>query len=153
MIQRPNRDALYDNIEKARISGVEFWGEYRPQYGFFARLNGTFLDAYNDSNAGKIDLAYVPALSIYAESGYRFSWGSEIRFAAEHRGDVTEFSGGGDAVTIPSHTIWDLFFRHELDMGLGVTLQVENLTDKNYYQETGFERPGRNFRIAVDYAL
>ena len=154
MIQRSNRDALYDNIDQARISGVEFWSGYRPEIGFYSRMNLTFLDAENRSpDRISDDLTYVPKWTLNAHVGYLFRWGTDIRFSTEYRSDVTEFTGASEAVTISSYTVWDLTVRHEFNFGLGITVQGTNLTDKNYYQETGFERPGRNFKIAVNYSL
>lgn len=154
LIERPNRDALFGNIEKATFTGAELWASYRGRSGLDATVNYTFVDASNEvADGGDQDLPYVPAHILHAEAGYRFDFGTRIAPSITYRGQVLEYDDNGEPIDIPGYTLVDLHVRHEVGRGVTLTLQATNLLDKYYFQETGFPLPGRAIRFGIQYAM
>jgi outer membrane receptor protein involved in Fe transport len=154
LIERPDRDALFANIEEATFTGAELWASYRGASGLDATVNGTLVDASNEVSDGEAqDLPYVPDYMVQAEVGYRFGFGTRIAPSLTYRGEAVEYNDDGEPMTVPSYTVMDLRLHHELGWGVTLTLQATNLLDKDYVQEIGYPLPGRTVRLGVQYAL
>ena len=87
------------------------------------------------------------------DAGYRFEFGTTVSVAYTYTDDVIEYDRDNIALTNPSYDLWDLTIRHDFEFGLSATIQGTNLLDENYYQEIGFERPGRNIKLGLQYAF
>ncbi len=154
LIDRPNRDALYMNIDKAEFIGAELWARYGNALGFNTGFTYTGLDASNKSpNMPARDIPYVPDHLLQVDAGYTFAFGTGVRVNYMYRSDVAEYDDYGSTFTVPSYSVWDIVLEQELDGGFRLTLQCTNLTDENYVQELGFPQPGRNFKLGVYYKL
>jgi iron complex outermembrane recepter protein len=153
-IMRPDRDSLYMNIEKATHRGVEFSAEYGNRSGLFGSLSYTFQETENKSPFQPAQsLPYVPKHHIHMNIGYGFESGTQVTVSQTHRRDVVQYDRDGNAIDLPSWTLWDLTVRHEFDFGLGITLKGQNVFDTNYYQEIGYEQPGRTVRLGMQYRI
>ena len=131
LIERPNRDALYGNIEEATFSGAELWTSYRGVSGLDASMNYTLVDASNTvAEGGDQDLPYVPDHMLQAEIGYRFGFGTRIAPSITYRGEAVEYNDDGEPIDIPDHTLVDLSVHHEMGWGVILTLQATNLLDR-----------------------
>lgn len=154
-ILRADRDALYENIEKAVFKGIEFWTTFGADTGIFGGLSYTWQEADNESpGMPEQALPYVPEHHLHADLGYGFDFGTRVEFGYTYRGEVVQYdSSGVNATDVPSYSLVDLTLRHEFDFGLNLTLQGLNLLDENYYQEIGYEQPGRNFKLGLQFTI
>lgn len=153
LIERPNRDALFANIQEATFRGVELWGSYKAA-GLDGTVGYTFVQAENSvAGGGERDLPHVPAHMLQAEIGYRFRFGTRIAPSLTYRGGTVEYDDEGKKMAVPSHTVMDLRLHHELGWGVTLTLQATNLLDRNYIQEIGYPLPGRTVRLGVQYTM
>jgi len=153
MIERPNRDALYDNIDHADFLGAELWGEVNLESGFSGRLAYTHQSAEGSmTGAGDSDLPFVPDDLLQLTAGYRFSFGTSVTAGIQYTGEATEYPDEAP-VTIPCYALFDLSVAHDFSNGLGLILRGDNLLDKDYYTEVGYPQPGRTIRLAIRYTL
>lgn len=154
LIERPDRDALYENIQTATFSGIELWGGYQPKFGFQGLFNYTFLDAENKT-AGQPeqDLAYTAENSVRLDAGYALSCGTTVLTNLTYRDNVIQYDRDGNPLDVPSYTIYGLQLIHTFDFGLSLNLKADNLLDKDYYQEIGYEQPGRLITFGVQYKM
>ena len=105
------------------------------------------------SQGPQIDLPYVPENIIQLDAGYQFSFGTRIMAGYTFKDDSIEYDDYGDKVDIPSFSLISCGVYQTLWEDLTVSLIVQNLTDKNYYTESGFEQPGRTFKVSLRYVL
>ncbi len=154
-ILRADRDALYENIEKATFKGVEFWTMFGEETGITGGLSYTWQEAKNESpGMPEQALPYVPENHLHADLGYGFDFGTRVALGYTYRGEVVQYDSSGLIPTdVPSYSLVDLTLQHSFDFGLSIYLQGLNLTDENYYQEIGYEQPGRNFKLGVQFTL
>ncbi len=153
-ILRPNNDSLFGNIEKATYKGVELWGAFGETVGVFGSMSYTYQETENKSpGQPSQSLPYVPKHHLHVDLGYGFDCGTRVTLGNTYRGSAIQYAKSGDPVDVPSYTLWDLTIRHDFDFGLGITLQGTNLLDENYYQEIGFEQPGRNIKLGLQYKI
>ncbi|MBN2384500.1 TonB-dependent receptor [bacterium] len=154
MIDRPNGDAIYDNISKASFKGLELWGDYQHGSGFQGRMAYTFLQARNESTDAEFDeLPYTPENVLHLELGYAFAFGTRCTLGYSYKDSVIQYDNDYNELEIPSYSLWDLTIRHDFDFGLSLTLQGLNLLDEDYYQEIGYERPGRVLKLGLQYMI
>lgn len=153
-ILRPDRDSLYVNIEKSTFKGVELWGDFGRATGVFGSVSYTYQKTENESPGQPVQsLPYVPEHHLHLDIGYGFAFGTRVVLGHTYRGDVIQYASSGDAMDVPSYSIWDLTIRHDFDFGLALTLQGTNLLDENYYQEIGYEQPGRTMKLGLQYRI
>jgi len=154
LIERINKDWLYENIDHAEFSGIEIWGKYGAAQGVQAQLSYAFMDATGTYAQGaERDLPYVPDHLLHLAAGYKFTFGTTLEARVLYRADAIEYDSRNNKLDLPSYTIYDLNVRHEFPMGLGLILQGSNLTDEDYYQETGFPLAGRTVKLGISYTL
>ncbi|MFC1851920.1 TonB-dependent receptor plug domain-containing protein [candidate division CSSED10-310 bacterium] len=154
LIQRLHRDALYANIEEAAFRGFEIWSYYGKTHGFQGHLSYTYLKATNETTGvTHRELPYVPDHLLHLDLGYQFTFGTSLFVGFTQRSEVIEYDYDNNPIDIPAYSSWDLTLRHSFQIGLSVILQAQNLLDENYYQELGYELPGRNIKLAVQYKL
>ncbi len=153
-IMRPDRNSLYMNIEKATYRGVELSANYGNRSGLYGSLSYTFQETENKSPFQPAQaLPYVPKHHVHMDIGYGFESGTHVTVSQTHRRDIVQYDRDGNAIDLPSWTLWDVSVRHEFDFGLGLTLQGQNIFDTNYYQEIGYEQPGRTVRLGLQYRI
>ncbi len=153
LIQRPNRDALYDNMDVAEFKGLEAWGELKQDEGIIGKIAFTHQNATGNQDGEKDqDLPLVPDNILNIDLGYRFAFGTELSAGYEFNDTSVEYFSG-PAEEIPSVSLWSLSVRHDFRTGLSLSVQGTNLLDENYYREIGFEQPGRTIRFSVQYVL
>ncbi len=154
LIERPDRDALYENIQTATFSGIELWGGYQPKTGPQGLFNYTFLDAKNKtSGQPEQDLAYTPEHTVRLDAGYAFEFGTTLLANLTYRDNVIQYDRDGNPLDVPSYSIYGLQILHTFDFGLSLNVKADNLLDEDYYQEIGFEQPGRVISFGVQYKL
>lgn len=153
LIERLDRDSMYTNLEKVKVSGLEIWGNIGGETGIMAGLAYTFLrtDADSPILAGD-ELPYVPDHYLHADMGYGFGFGTAVSLGLTFRDEVLQYDGS-EILTVPSYTLLDLTVQHEFDFGLTLTLRGLNLSDKDYVQEIGFPLPGRTIKLGVKYVI
>ncbi|MBN2053421.1 TonB-dependent receptor [bacterium] len=152
LIERPSRDDLYANIEQAEFMGLELWSAYFPATGMRGTLAYTYQTAENKlPHAASQDLPHVPDHVLHTSVGYGFKFGTAIDLGYMYRGEAVEYPD--IAVEIPSYSLLDLTINHTFPFGLTLSLQAGNLLDENYYEELGFEQPGRTIKLGVKYSM
>lgn len=153
LIDSPNRDVMYANIEKAIFQGIELWGSYGASAGVKADMAYTYTDAGSElPGEASQRIPHVPLHTVHVDCGYAFVSGLSIMVGYTYRSEVVEYDGD-QTIEIPAYALLDLSARHDFSPHLGLTIQATNLLDKNYYQEIGFERPGRNLKLGIQYSL
>lgn len=154
MIERADRDSMFDNIRKVSINGLELWGNHTLAAGLKLGLAYTYLTTSSEIGDGDDnDLPLLPDHTVQVKLGYAFSFGTGITLDYLYRSDATEYDDYGESSTVPSYSSVDLTIRHDFDFGLGLILQGQNLLDENYYQELGFEQPGRRIKLGVLFTM
>ncbi|MEE9343589.1 MAG: TonB-dependent receptor [Gammaproteobacteria bacterium] len=141
---------LANNIDKAKIKGVEFIAETRIQAWQF-NANLTLLDTEDQSkgfNNGN-ELARRPRKSLHLNIDRefpRFSIGSTLVSESER------FDDSGNNRRIGGYATTTLRASYKLMKGLSIRAKVGNLFDKHYETTSFYPQDGRNFRLTLQYA-
>lgn len=154
-ILRADRDSLYDNIDKATYKGVEFWSSFGDKTGVFGGLSYTWQETENKSpGMPEQPLPLVPKNHLHIDLGYGFDFGTSVNAGYTYRGEVIQYDSSGlNPTDVPSYSLVDLTIRHSFDFGLSIVLQGLNLLDENYYQEKGYEQPGRTLKLGLQFTI
>lgn len=128
----------FGNIANVHTKGVELSLEAQLIAGFSVRGNYTFTDAKD----GDSDLIRVPRNTAFAEIQWQVMQQLNMVFHMTYNGRETGnfFSPGTDG-----WVRFDLKASYEFMDGIEVYARIDNLTDKEYQQITGFGTPDRSF--------
>jgi len=153
LIERPTRDDLYTNYEKATIQGIELWAGYGESFGLNAMVTYAYTDATHElADGAERRLPNVPEHSLQFNLGYRFPTRTDVSASYTHRGKALEYTTD-EGTEVPSYSLVDLSVNQTVGYGIDLILKATNLFDEDYYQETGFPRPGRTVKLGVRYRL
>jgi vitamin B12 transporter len=136
----------YDNIARARASGVEATLDLRPADWLTIGAAYTYVDAENRT-PGNADfgrqLIRRPksnlALNADARTGFGLSFGGTLRLVS----DSSDSSAFGERVRLDGYALADLRAAYAITERVELYGRVENLFDEEYETVLGYGTPGR----------
>lgn len=111
-----------------------------------------------ETNEG-VQLAYVPRNMFYSTGNYLFSSGILKNLGLNYTISYTDkmYNNLNKDVVLPSHFITDLGASYELNNGITISANLNNVFDKYYYTNTYGRQVipsiGRNYTISLLYSL
>ena len=147
--------STYENTQEAKIRGLE--GEFSFDIGQLVgwssslRLFATFtrlLKAKETLSSGTRDIHNVADFKINYGLGYDDGHFFNARVTARYVGhmkDTDWVTAGYPEIEYPSHTVVDLVTNFKLAKNQSLSLKVDNVFDKYYYEKRGYPLPGRSF--------
>ncbi len=146
--QGPRRTYLYDNLNRARIQGLELGWTWKLAPGLSWVSDLTLLRA-KDSQSGK-KLADRPGTSANTHLAWRGEGGWSARLGANHTGSQTAGTGS----RLPSYWLWNASLGKALSKQWQVRAGLENLGDLNLAKESpDFGYAERARRVFVSTSL
>ena len=160
-----NGDRSWENLGKARISGVEGnlsfdlgdyfnWDyEIKPYAGF------TYLTEYEDRETGTDLLETSDLTASYGISVSDFQgFSARLNFSYIGAKTVTDFESGFPytdvelkSFTVASLTVKKQLFQSAKAGKMSLTGEINNLFDKQYEYTKGYPMPGRSFYVGLNY--
>jgi vitamin B12 transporter len=140
----------YFNVQEAKTSGVEVFGELRPAEALNVRVGFTVLDT-EDVTTGE-DLIRRPEEKVTFSADYRFGSRGHMSLTGIYVGDRTDkdFSTlPAGTVTLNSYTLVNLAGSLAISDRLKLTGLVENLFDEVYQEVFGYGTPGRSAYFGI----
>lgn len=135
---------VYENIEKARMRGLEIFGNFFLSSSISLSANYTFLDAVNLSKAQPLE--YRPKHKLNFDVRLLFPEYLNIIFQSSSAAESYHFYEDGK-LKVPSYTVNNLRFEREIMQHLKTFFFIENLFDVSYYKEEGFPWRGRTLML------
>jgi outer membrane receptor for ferrienterochelin and colicins len=140
----------YENIDQARIRGVELGGSLGLTSTATVKLNYTYLDAVDKT--GNKPLAERPRHSANA----KFEWTPSDDLALDLRG---EFAGKQVIYSsevqypLPSYSLWSIDANYQLTKSVRLQASIENLGDTLLSDKSSrfrYVEPGRTFVVGMN---
>ena len=144
----------YQNIDEARIRGVELGGGVDLPGDLRLDANLTLLDSENRGTGQ--ELAERPRQRGNAALSWRPGEGTMARVRGEYVGRQTVYPSTGAAARLPAYTVWSLDVSHSLTDSVTVRGGVQNLTDKRLSDESTlftYAEEGRLFWVGLNYSF
>ncbi len=147
--QRGREVRNYDNVDKARIRGLELGGGVDLPANLRWDLNYTYLDAIDRSADRRLgDRARHLANT-------RLQWSPSAAFSAQLRGEYVGSQltySSNTAYGVPAYSLWHLELTQRITDDISLRGGIENLTDENFSDASDnftFAEPGRTYHIGV----
>jgi vitamin B12 transporter len=153
-IQLTNGDYTVQNIDKARLKGIESFATAVITAGNLKiRLNGMYTrtDA-RDKNTDKF-LANVPKNKTVANVTFKYL-NSSLMYQQTWVGK--RYSNTANSQEVAEYTIGNLVFSQSVSIktcAAGIDFGLYNMWNKNYMIIQNYPMPGRNFRVGVRFML
>lgn len=166
----PAAQARFINLNQVEANGVEFTLKTAPLKNLNLDLSFTSQDIINaeeanasNSNGAGVSLPNRPLL--FYNLGLRYSFDNPFRSEDKftffsYYNYVSEFSFiqqgriQNDDFLIPTQTQMDAGISYKLaDSGVTFSLQINNVTNAEVFDNFRIPRPGRNFRFKIRYLL
>lgn len=133
----------YENIGRARASGVEAFAAAQLAPGLSARIDYTYVEA-KDRDTG-LTLLRRPKHRLTAAADWAATDALTLSATVIHVGSWID---GDRSFTVPrlkapDYTLAHLAGEYRVSDRLTAFARIENLTDERYENPVGFERPGR----------
>jgi len=151
----------YQNIDDARISGLEFRFDYRLTDNWSFLLNGEWMDS-EDKSTGE-QLSTIQPFNMTAGANYvHESWAFDVMLRwADDMDDVPE-----GAFTTDSYTVVDVYARYSLSERLLLSVGLLNAFDEEYIEYSSiagitddgrdltlYSQPGQTVSARLRYAF
>jgi len=149
----------YQNIDSARISGMEFRFDYYLGNNVSAFLNGEYMDS-EDKTTGEQLRTIQPFNGTLGVNYYRGSFSTDVMM--KWTDDMDKVPEG--AVTTDGYITFDLFARYDFSSRLRLSAGILNMFNKEYIEYssvagipdngrdvTPFTQPGRTFSAQLKY--
>ncbi|OLQ87654.1 TonB-dependent receptor [Vibrio ponticus] len=158
----------YNNIESAKIKGIEFsnqlsWDGFMPIEGFSSRLAAAYTEGEDGDGEPLNDVNPWNAI-VGVNFDSTDNWGTSLNLsytAAKKQDDIAEGERGAQIQPISSATVVDLTAYYKPIKDLTLRAGVFNLTDKEYYnwndvkgetvENKDLTQAGRNWAVTVKY--
>ncbi|TLX54907.1 TonB-dependent receptor [Stutzerimonas nosocomialis] len=143
----------YENVDKARIRGLELGGGLDLPADLRWDLNYTYLDAIDRSADRRLgDRARHLANT-------RLQWTPTAAFTAQVRGEYVGSQltySSNTASSVPAYSLWHLELSQRITDALSIRGGIENLTDKAFSDTSDnftFAEPGRTYHLGVSLSF
>jgi len=143
----------YDNVDKARIRGLELGGGLDLPASLRWDLNYTYLDA--------IDRSADQRLGNRARhlANTRLQWTPTAAFTGQVRGEYVGSQltySSNTAYAMPAYTLWHLELTQRITDSLSIRGGIENLTDEDFSDASDnftFAEPGRTYHVGLSLSF
>ncbi len=154
LIERPDRDSLYENLEPVRIRGVEFSSGGWLRDELYTRLSYTYVNA-EESLPGVLDrqLRSRPEHTAQVELRYRLPWQVMAAFDGIYVDKLFDLDEDEAYTELDDYFVLNLKLARPFGERLVGYLAMSNLVDEDYQQRLGDPRPGRAIRLGVTFDL
>ena len=143
----------YDNVEEARIRGLELGGSLDLSSSLRWELNYSYLDAIDRSADRRLrDRARHLANT-------RLQWTPTPAFTGQLRGEYvgSQLTYASDtAYAVPAYRLWHLELTQRITDSLSIRGGIENLTDEDFSDASNhftFAEPGRTYHVGLSLSL
>jgi vitamin B12 transporter len=140
----------YDNVSRARASGVELAAVFKPVEAFTAQANYTHVNA-EDHSAGSStfgkDLVRRPRETLSALLDYRWAFGLDTGATLTHVG--ASFDDASNTRRVEGYDVVDLRLGYPVTDHFELQARIENLTDEKYETIFRYGTPGRASYVGV----
>ena len=147
LIERRRLDwgwGIYQNIEKARMRGLEVLTNICFSHSISLSANYTYLDAVNMSKEQPLE--YRPQHRFNFDARLLFPSYLNLIFQSSWAVNSYYFSDDKQ-IKIPSYMVCNLKIERNIFSLLKIFLAIENLFDVDYYKEEGFHWRGRTLML------
>lgn len=134
------RTYLYDNVNKARITGLETGFSWDLAHGLALSADLTLLRT-KDKDTGK-ELANRPETTLASRLDWQLGGGWSARAGMEYNGRQLD----GTGTRLPGYTLWNASVGKKFDKTFSVRAGVNNLTDVRLAEKSpnfGYAETGR----------
>ena len=139
----------YDNVDEARIRGLELGGSLELSSSLRWELNYSYLDAIDRSADRRLgDRARHLANT-------RLQWTSTPTFTGQLRGEYVGSQltySSNMAHAVPAYSLWHLDLTQRITESLSIRGGIENLTDEDFNDASdpfNFAEPGRTYHVGL----
>ncbi|MFL9812660.1 TonB-dependent receptor [Stutzerimonas sp. VN223-3] len=143
----------YDNVDKARIRGLELGGGLDLPSNLRWELNYTYLDAIDRSADQRLgDRARHLANT-------QLQWTPNANFSGQLRGEYVGSQltySRNTALTVPAYALWHLELTQRITESLSIRGSIENLTDEDFSDSADnftFAEPGRSYHVGLSLSF
>lgn len=139
----------YDNVDSARIRGLELGLGVELPAHLHWRMNYTYLDAVDRDTDRRLE-----GRSRHLANA-ALGWAPFERFDAQLRGEYVGSQLGsaqGTSHTLPAYHLWHLDLSHHLSDRLTLRGGIENLTDERLADDSAlfnYAEPGRTYHVGL----
>ncbi|MFV0478886.1 MAG: TonB-dependent receptor domain-containing protein [Parahaliea sp.] len=145
----PGADSVYRpyNVDDARIKGGEFisvaqWDDWRIEASY------TYVEARDDSSNALLPNRTRSNLIVSADRSLGL-WQLGLSFKAQDK----RYTNVDNSRFLPGYGTVDLRAQYQLSADLVLRLRVNNVLDKNYQLNQGYNQDGLGFRVGVGYTF
>lgn len=144
LIDRVDRDSLYENTDEVLLKGVETGISFSSQVGVSASVNFTYLDAYDQDP--EIRRYYAPR----NKTDYSISYRSKLGFEISHSGQYVADRVDSYQVPMRDYYLAHLKVSYKVRPYLKLFVNVRNVFDKDYEEERYYPMPGRRVFFGLE---
>lgn len=141
----PRNIYQYDNVDRARIRGIETGSTYRWRHGLSAAIDLTLLRTRDGTTGAELD--YRPEHTVAAHLDWAPDAAWSVRVATERTGPQR---AGAD--TLPSYTLWNASAAWQWSDHSTLRVGLDNVTDVQLAERSsafGFAERGRSAALTV----
>lgn len=151
LIERPDRRALYQNMDEVTFKGVELASGGWMTTHIFARVSYTYLDAQEELEDGSSrQLRSRPEHTAMAEFRYRLQNDLLFSFNSIYVSGLFDLDPDGVYTEIPGYFVTNIKAAWPFADHFEAYIAVQNLGDADYVQRLGSPREGRAFLAGLN---
>ncbi|WP_282338126.1 TonB-dependent receptor [Pseudomonas sp. PS02288] len=143
----------YENVDRARIRGIELGGGVDLPANLRWDLNYTYLDAIDRSADQRLGdrSRHLANTSL--------QWTPNADFSAQLRGEYVGSQltySSNVAYAVPAYSLWHLELTRRLSENLSIRGGIENLTDESFGDDSDsftFAEPGRTYHVGLSLSF
>lgn len=149
LIDRKDRNSLYENLEKADLSGVEMGLNYERQW-WQANLNYMYLHAYEYNASGDSLIKDRRSNSPRHKIDYALYVKAPFGIGLSHTGQVIVDRIDSNKQNMPDYYVANIKATYQVIHQIQLFVNVRNIFDKNYEEELYYPMPGRQILVGFE---
>ncbi len=150
LIDRKSRNDPFENINEAKSSGLETGVDIFPAEDLQISLSHTWTETKNESPGTlQEELPHIPTHSVNLFTEYKTFFGLQLSLNGIWRSTRYEYDRDDNKLEVDSYSLWDIRAEQEITSRLRVYAAVKNIFDEDYYEEIGYYRAGRDYRLGL----
>lgn len=154
VIERPNRNSLYLNLEPVVIKGVEMATAGWLSSPLYARLSYTYIAAEESlPGGGHRQLRSRPRHTAQTELRYRLPRAVTASFTGMYVSGLYDLDDAGRHTELDRFFVGNLKLSRQFAAQLAGYLAVSNITDEDYQHRLGDPREGASLRLGAELSL